>query len=377
MLQHYFWWYIGILLLSILILVYFIWSPILLKESFQTENPEISEELDKSKNTCPKFWKYVVSSSSKAENEQISDLTKELLAIQSQSQFESRFNKAFEANRLKDSDEMGYSPHEPVEQTNRGSEPWNHHPIQSILYDPVLQYPNIYTNELDNNTFEKILFKVFSIPENCPYHKWSQIFIPNKDVDSNVLKAYNRTLNLINSKLQSTTAFDSCTDTDKSKLQVVHDVWIGYQNSLSDESYKIIMETILYRESKFIGKHVRFEAIVKNRKVIICQALVLGVISEDQIALYPIVASDPADDRLWGKFPSIILDPEPSQLLNSNDIKKILETYKKKYQDEAKAYQAVTGRNINDYIVQPSTYVRPAPKYIEELPSFLQPLQDF
>jgi len=63
------------------------------------------------------------------------------------------------------------------------------------------------------------------------------------------------------------------------------------------------METILYRESKFIGKHVRFEAIVKNRKVIICQALVLGVISEDQIALYPIVASDPADDRLWGKFP--------------------------------------------------------------------------
>lgn len=375
MLQYYFWWYVGVLILSIFILLYFIRSPInpILKESFQVED---SEQFDK-KNTCPKFWKYVVSSSSKAENEQISDLAKELLAIQSKSQFESRFNKAFEANPMKDTDKMAYSPHEPLQQSNRGSEPWNHHPIQSLLYDPVLQYPNIYTNEFNNITFERILRKVFSIPDKCPIYKWSRVFIPNKDVDSNVLKAYNRTLNLIHSKLQSTTEFDLCTDTEKSRFQVVHDVWTGYQNSLTDNSYKIIMETILYRESKFIGKHVRFEAIVKNKMVTICQALVLGVVSEDQIALYPIVASDPADDRLWGNFPSIVLEPEPTILLNTTDIKKILETYKNKYVNEAKAYQAITGRNINDYIVQPSTYVRPAPKYVEELPSFLQPLQDF
>jgi len=137
------------------------------------------------------------------------------------------------------------------------------------------------------------------------------------------------------------------------------------------------METILYRESKFIGKHVRFQVIVKKKKVSVCEALVLGVVSEDQIALYPVVASDPADDRLWGKFPPIVLEPEPTILLNSDDIKTILTTYKKKQEVEAKSYQAVTGRNINDYIVQPSTYVRPAPKYVEELPSFLQPLQDF
>jgi hypothetical protein len=375
MLEHYFWWYVGILVLVILFLIYFVRSPIPLQEPFQTEIPQQSTE--KSKNTCPKYWEYVVSSSSKVENERVSDLTKELLAFQSRSQFESRFNKAFEANRLRDSDERGYSPHEPVQQTNRGTEPWNHHPIQSLLYDPVLQYPNIYANEMNNITFERTLMKVFSIPKQCPLQQLSPILIPNASTDSAIIKAYDRVLSFIQSKLNSTTAFDLCADTERFKIQVVHDVWTGYQNSLTDDSYKIIMETILYRESKFIGKHVRFQAIVKKKKVSICEALVLGVISEDQIALYPVVASDPADDRLWGKFPSIILEPEPTLLLNSADIKKILGTYKKKQEDEAKAYQAITGSNINDYIVQPSTYVRPAPKYIEELPSFLQPLQDF
>lgn len=354
--HKYFWWYLGILVVCILLLLY------------------SGQRVETFENVCQTNWDYITST--KQAQEQVSELTKELLAAQSQSQFNSRFNKAFEANRLKISDDKGYSPHEPVQQTNAGTEPWNHHPIQSILYDPVLQYPNLYANEMNNLTFERRLQRVFEVSDDCS-GKWSRTFIPDKDTPEDVLKAYTRLLTFIQDRFKSTSLFDLCADTERFKIQVVHDVWTEYQNSLADNSYKITMETILYRESKFIGKHVRFQGIVKKKRVSICQALVLGVVSEDQIALYPTVASDPADDRLWGKFPSIVLEPEPTILLNSNDIQTILQTYKTKRDDEAKAYQAISGKNINDYIVQPSSYVRPAPKYVEDLPSFLQPLQDY
>ena len=371
--QKYFWWYLGVLVLGIFLLLSMGYLPISnpFIEGFEEQKEFVKGAID----TCPDGWIYI-EPKSKTKMKELSDLAKELLLIQSKSQFQSRFNKAFEDNPSKDTNNNnGYSPHEPVQQTNKGSEPWNHHPIQSILNDPVLQYPNIYANEMDNITFERTLIQVFSIPETCP-GKWSSMMVPNEKTPESILKAYSRALNWIQSKLKSTKAFDLCADTEHYPLQVVHDVWTGYQTSLKGSSYKIQMETILYRESKFIGKHVRFQIIVQGTRVSVCEALVLGVVYEDQIALFPVVASDPADDRLWGKFPSVVLEPEPTILLQKKDIQTILQTYRQKQYDEAKAYQAVSGKNINDYIIQPSSIVRPAPEYVKSLPPFLQPLQE-
>lgn len=233
----------------------------------------------------------------------------------------------------------GYEEKAPLPNINKGVEPWNHHPIDSIGDDPVLQYPSTYMNELNNTEYTEALKRAFKIPVKC-----DDRFLDSKKPDDStpiwINDGYRRAVEYIQFILKTTDSFRLCADSEKSPIQVVHDVWLSYSPSTEPKKNKYLIDTILYREPKFIGKHVQFTVIVSPNDVTVCNAQVLGVISEDIIALYPVVASDQQSAE-WTNFPTVLLEPEPTILLDEATIKATVDNVQKKMLEEIASYNAI------------------------------------
>jgi len=237
----------------------------------------------------------------------------------------------------------GYDKEAPLPNVNKGVEPWNHHPIDSIGDDRVLQYPSAYMNELDNTDYAEALKRAFKIPIKC-----DDTFLDSKKPDDStpiwINDGYRRALEYIQFVLKNTDSFRLCADAERAPIQVVHDVWLSYSPSKEPRKNKYVIDTILYREPKFIGKHVQFTVIVSPDGVIVCEATVLGVISEDVIALYPVVASDQQEAQ-WSNFPTVLLEPEPTILLDEATIKATVDSVQKKMMEEISSFNAINPQN--------------------------------
>jgi hypothetical protein len=133
--------------------------------------------------------------------------------------------------------------------------------IDSLFVNSKVQdrYSNMYYYEYDDPEFEDILIHIFSIPVDKKY-----------------------TINSNETFLQY--ILDTFNNSDKfkdSQTQIV-------DSSINGQT----IEVLLYRKNKYQGKHVRF---IVNNEWTITSIKVLGSVPEDQIALFPVFASDPTN----------------------------------------------------------------------------------
>ena len=79
----------------------------------------------------------------------------------------------------------------------------------------------------------------------------------------------------------------------KQKIQVVHDIMLRYRTHNTYPSYYMFdIDMILYRAGKFQGKHIKLVAITNGTTVNIILAKIVGVVSEDNIVIYPYSSYD-------------------------------------------------------------------------------------
>ena len=203
---------------------------------------------------------------------------------------------------------------------NKGEEPWNHHVVHDSLL-PVLEtnikYKNAYYYELDNDAFVQALFECFQVVGQGKQDVMQAVI--KKDpwtpvtLDADALASYNAVRDTITDTLKSNTSCFKLPDGSSLPLQVVHDRLQSASISISKEDGKNVtvvkylfkLEMILYRESKYQGKHIGCVCIndVTNRKIVFVQMKILGVVSADEIGLFPVLGNDPMTTSItFGTF---------------------------------------------------------------------------
>lgn len=181
-------------------------------------------------------------------------------------------------------------------------------PIQdSLPIDSVVKYKNAYYYEFDNETYKKGLLATFDTTvakyDPAEWNTYTMGSGPGTASASttpapppDVLSAYDRCIARFTADLNRSKSL-ALPDDNHTVIQVVHDVLIRYRTSIKrpKQLYSFDIEAILYRESKFQGKHIAFRAIYNVRANIlyITNIAVLGAVSEDQIGMFPVYASNP------------------------------------------------------------------------------------
>ena len=187
---------------------------------------------------------------------------------------------------------------------NTGEYPWNRHTINSsIPYDVNIKKEavNVYYYEFDNKTFNNKLKQVFK--SNCEEliiavegSEWNNWINPKtlKDIDEkNKLKSYydkifEFAIKRLNSDIMNLPGEDK-----KQKIQIVHDIMLRYRkHKLYPSYYMFDIDMILYRAGKFQGKHIKLVAITNGTTINVILANIVGVVSEDNIVIYPYTSYD-------------------------------------------------------------------------------------
>jgi len=236
-----------------------------------------------------------------------------------------------------------------LEDTNKGTEPWTRHRIESSLpTDIVAKYPYTYFYEHDNLKYERILRQVFGYP--CSKGKdllkvvnWKIIDLEGGELNINV--AYDAVLQNITDKLNSTTALDLPQDNPNSRprIQVVHDRLLQARTHTQKEYYYAFdMEIILYREAKFNGKHVRLTCLAeynaerKKWEVNVVELELVGIVYEDQIALFPVNAYQPNSMKYLP-----VSDMSSTRLIDETTITKVVDQQSRLQKQDAAASKAL------------------------------------
>ena len=187
---------------------------------------------------------------------------------------------------------------------NTGEYPWNRHTINSsIPYDVNIKKEavNVYYYEFDNKTFNNKLKQVFK--SNCEEliiavegSEWNNWINPKtlKDIDEkNKLKSYydkifEFAIKRLNSDIMNLPGEDK-----KQKIQIVHDIMLRYRkHKLYPLYFMFDIDMILYRAGKFQGKHIKLVAITNGTTINVILANSVGVVSEDNIVIYPYTSYD-------------------------------------------------------------------------------------
>ena len=197
---------------------------------------------------------------------------------------------------------------------NTGEYPWNRHSINSsIPYDVNIKREagNVYYYEFDNETFNDKLKEVFKSKceeliiavEGSEWNAWRNPKILRDTADKNKLKSYYDTLlDFVMKKLQSR-IMDLPSEDKKQKMQVVHDIMLRYRTHRRYPSYYMFdIDMILYRAGKFQGKHVKLVAITNGTIINIILAKIVGVVSEDNIVIYPYTSYDKLNTTDYQQF---------------------------------------------------------------------------
>lgn len=225
---------------------------------------------------------------------------------------------------------------EDIPQQNDGTQPWNRHPIVSVPYlqmRPAFQrgirhHANAAYFELDNREFDIALKKAFAYSCNTLSGPWTPVVQASfTTVPKNVQNVYPAILDFLIAKIN---AYPPLRD-----IQVVHDIWTGFQTHATQQNlYLITLETILYRQGKFQGKHVSFSVMVdmsKEKPVFtVTQSRVEGVVAEDKIGMYPVVAreSGTVAGHDYLPVPNDPLIPYPGRLIDAATIQQVVDTQK-------------------------------------------------
>lgn len=185
-------------------------------------------------------------------------------------------------------------------------DPWMRHPVSSSLpIDMPTKYTKAYYYELDNAEYDAAITKTFmypcaKAPEVLNAAEWRLVDLEAAGDTSDVRVAYTRLLQFLHTRLNTSEYMKIPTDNPqkRSVIQIVHDILLEAKRHKTTP-YKYVMnaELILYRESKYHGKHVRVKAMVeydaksKTWNCYVTEAEVIGVVYEDTIGMFPVVAN--------------------------------------------------------------------------------------
>jgi len=194
---------------------------------------------------------------------------------------------------------------------NRGDLPWNRHSISSsVPYDITVkeEASNAFYYEFNNADYELRLKDIFKnkceeliiATDGNKWSKWIDPKILKEDNEKDkveidkILKYYDMIFNIVKDKLNNTDIMDLPGDVNNpKKIQIVHDIMNRYRYNIDNNNYYIFdIEMILYRAGKLQGKHIKIIATTNGVVVNIIVVKIIGVISEDNIVLYPYTGTD-------------------------------------------------------------------------------------
>ena len=225
---------------------------------------------------------------------------------------------------------------------NTGNNPWEHHKVhRSIPDNPVVTFTNAYYYEFGNEEYLHNIKTALVVPcdllaDAVLTSNWDKLIDPstntnnsNEKILQEVVDGYNNCLIYIANKINNSTSMilpgEKNIETP-SQIQIVHDIFKSYKiHTTSKSMYLIHLELILYRLSKYNGKHVELTCTAKkiNTEWIIhvVAIRILGVVPEEDIALYPVIPSDNVNiEQLQvvndvNKITAIINDPKNTRYL--------------------------------------------------------------
>lgn len=195
--------------------------------------------------------------------------------------------------------------------TNTGNKPWEHHPVQtSIPNDTKVKFKNAYYYEFDNITYLQNLKIALIVPckllaDAVLTSNWSNDIDPGSTANNKITReatvGYTKCLQYIDNKINNAKSMILPSDVKlqvRAKIQLVHDIFKLFKvHKTSNSMYLINIELILYRQSKYNGKHIEVTCTAKknNTKWIIhvVAVRILGVVSEENIGLFPVIPVDP------------------------------------------------------------------------------------
>jgi hypothetical protein len=255
--------------------------------------------------------------------------------------------------------------------------PWDRRPIStSVDNDPVVKYKKAYYNELGNSAYVAALQGLFQL--SCEIQRDAEASIsgwktgpvpPEGAAGAYVTEAYNAAVSHISERVFSETGARALAlpdESDRAKVQLVYDMLAEYGVGPVDEAavgaggppaLRLTIECVFYRFGKFHGKHLQFivmakpellgtsEAAVPTWKIFVLGVRILGVISADQIGMYPVEASDPSGSSVLPIAEGVAgaKAPYPTTLLTQDETLAMLMEQQRKMQSYLEAEGAVAG----------------------------------
>jgi hypothetical protein len=217
---------------------------------------------------------------------------------------------------------------------NTGDYPWNRHSINSsIPYDVNIKKEavNVYYYEFDNKTFNNKLKQVFKsnceeliiAVEGSKWNAWQNPKTLTDKAEKDRLKSYYDKIFDFSVKRLQSSIMDLPGEDKKQKIQIVHDIMLRYRtHSVYPSYYMFDIDMILYRAGKFQGKHVKLVAVMNGMNgmnINIILTKIVGVVSEDNIVIYPYTSFDKLNVTEYQQFVPSKYGAIDSETKNSRD----------------------------------------------------------
>ena len=186
-----------------------------------------------------------------------------------------------------------------------------------------IKYKNAYYYEYDDEEYLKRLKTAFGIPPKSQ----SQALRKGDEDSEDVTKAYTFVITRIEKVMREASEKEMALPTPSPPIQTVVARLVGW-NRVRTDVYNLTIECVFYRENKYCGKKVEFY-VQCNRgysQVKYLDAIITANVSEDDIALYPVTATNPFDTPYGvagassDKTPQIIPKWAQSSLLTRNGL---------------------------------------------------------
>lgn len=194
--------------------------------------------------------------------------------------------------------------------------------VKSVPLDLNTKYPNAFYHEMTNAEFETALKQTFASNQTCiPLKMALQIkdwILIGKDEPFGLQQIYETVaVNGMRTSIKNSSYFA----TVPGVVQIVYeDRQKTFKHISLPNTYLIYAEMIMYREHKYHAKHVATNIVLKQNtsdvwEYQVVSIEVLGILFEDQVAMYPVSANNPFernqmtfDENPYVQAPAVLLD---------------------------------------------------------------------
>ena len=209
--------------------------------------------------------------------------------------------------------------------SNTGTEIWQRHPVHvSVLNDIKARNVKAFSYELENNAYLNALNNTFRpSPLAMRASDFAVVEPVNYSIPNTIKEAYESAILYIANKVKMSPFFQLPNNMGAhfNEIQVVHDKLISYQRHHTIPACILNIEVILYRDKKSHAKHVSMSVLAEKYKgmwlISTLSIKINGVVFEDQIGLFPVVATDPLNTN---ENLSMAEFPQPKNIKFDQDV---------------------------------------------------------